>query len=730
MESRRISIAKQKSSLEEKIADNQQSNNAPVPEEQNKFSPGSKGGRDLGLAGDSESRLLSQRRSWTPSGRKESLNVSGGQIEQQKHHPLEGDDIGEEDMNLDDEEESAGGGIIESTSHPSHEGWPKRSSDAQEPSSQEPRENWDSEKAEKSWHSQDSGGYGRSSNEEPRFPGGPNGVEARFPDNPPSGGSRFPGGPHSGGPRFPDGPHGEGTRLSGGLHGGDPRFPGGRPVGGPRFSGGAPSGEPRFSRGPPSGESRFPGGSQESESSQCGGIGPSGYNRGRGRGEWGTMGQGPRFGWRGGGGPRFQGPHNSLRVEGFSEHDNSEWENHEKTDFGYEDNNVEEGADESGYTDQDRWYGETDNETQTFDRSDQGFLSNRGRGGPVAFRGRGGDFYGNRGGGFERGRGGSFGGGDPLRGDPGRFFRGGPSFRGRGILYGDETTDSDYYNASSEPARPRGRGSWPMRGRGASSQGPPPYQFGDDPQNNDVRAENDFDEVELQAQLQYEGDEDIGNQEPDNFSIGFHGRGRGGMFRGRGRGGFDTSYGSEATYQEEEQDYYENPQTDFGARGRGIFRGHGARDVGEPFRGRGRGDMNYAVEGMGRGYQRGRGAYRGRGGHFANFLESGGEEFDGAEDSREEFQDQDALPAQATPSGPYGRGRGIAGRPGFGRGAFAAGNDGRFGEDSESLQRNKDKFEQVPGIGFSMRPGRGRGAAQPQNSESRWDEGAYGDEVS
>ncbi|RUS76519.1 hypothetical protein EGW08_015712 [Elysia chlorotica] len=707
MESRRISIAKQKESLEKKVAEHRQFSQtrpASSSENQNKFSPHKKEqpgflksqGSNAGNYSPGGPGVRTPTRKTNPVRDEEN-----SQNRQPGHHPIEGDDIGEEDMNLDDEEEMAGGGIIESSSHPpSHEAWSNNRSSNIPASSSGEHNNMDNEHGDKLWHSQNSSGYGGPS----RFPGGDFSGESRFPG---AGGpeQRFPGGRGRGEPRFPGRPGGEESSFSSEPFNEEQRFPG------------RPFGE----------DSRFSGGPQEWEQS---GAGPSNFPRGRGRGERGMFGQGPRFGWRGGGGgPRFQGPPGAERGGGFSEQEDTQWEDYERPDAAFQEDTGEEKADETEYADQETWYGETDSESQVYDEGTQnnfpnagrGFFPNRGRGGPGAFqRGRGSEGYGTRGAGFERGRGGAFGRGEPMRGGPGRFPRGRPSFMGRGAHYNEDETETNFYNTPEEFGPNRGRGTWSARGRGGF-KGPPPHQYPGDVPNNDVGEENHFDDVELQAQLQYDGEEELGNQEHDNFQPGFRGRGRGGMLRGRGRGGFEGSFDNERISQNEDSQYnaqdsygYENPQTGFGHRGRGVH-------LGETFRGRGRGEMNFGNEGMGRGFQRGRGAFRGRGGHMTNFQEDY-KDGEGDVEGGDQFQDQsESYPVQPAHSYPRGRGRGSAVRPGFGCGAFADESNDQYPDDNEAYQWNEESSRQAAlGRGLGIRPGMGRGAVRLENPEDRW----------
>ena len=845
MESRRISIATQKESLEKRVADYQlpsQTRQAFHQGEKDKFNQNLKEYQDMRKTHSSDTKLYSPNRRGvrTPSKRMDPLG-EGENSQKQKHHPIEGDDIGEEDMNLDDEEETAGGGIIESSSHPpTQETWLNNSSDILVSSSEEYLKNTENENGDKLWRSKENSGYGGPSRFpgrsfsgasrlpggiprfpvgtgsgnprfqggmgglEPRFSGGSGNGEPRFPGRPDKGDSRFPSEPFNGEPRFSGGlppteeprfpgrptsgerfherppsgdfglpgqlssgesrfsgkqssgdsvfsdqpPSGE-SRFPGRPPGVEPKFPGQTPTGGPRFPG-RPSGEPRFPGRPPrgeprisgrpfGGESRFSSGPQEWGQT---GLGPSSFHRGRARGERGIFGQGPRFGWRGGG-PRFQGSATAESGGGFSEQENSEWEDLEGTNSGYQDDIGEDATEKGGYQDQENYYGETENESQVYDGSDhnfpnsgRGFLSNRGRGGSGAFqRGRGSDVYNITGTGFQRGRGKAFGRGEPIIGGSEEFSRGGPSFRDRCVRYEEEETEADFYNTPRGFGPTRGRGSWLARGRGGF-KGPSSHQFTDDALNNDGEAEDNFEEVERQAQLQYEGEEELENQEHDNFQVGFRGRGRGGMFRGRGRGGFETSFGNESSSQNEGSQYnsqeygeYENRQTGFGHRGRGTPGDHGHL---EPFIGRGRAGMNYGNEGMGRGFQRGRGAFRGRGGHITNFKEEYNDAYGHAdEDGGDQFQDQqEAYPVQPTHSGPRGRGRGTTGRPGFGRGTFAAESDDQYTNNNEEFQWNEDSLRPAHGRGFGIRRGRGRGADRPENPESRWNDEAFVEKVS
>ncbi|GFS08763.1 YLP motif-containing protein 1, partial [Elysia marginata] len=712
MESRRISIANQKASLEEKVSGGK---TEPGEPEKMRAMQNFKKSHDFRASPFSHDG----QGDWNPSKKIGQFNVDQNQEEQQRdHHPIEGDDIGEEDMNLDDEEETAGGGIIESSSHPPpHESWSNRLSETLEAPSQEYGEKWKDEHANKFWHSKEDGG---PPPEEESFPGRPHSNESGFPSGLSGEKPRFSGGPVNEGPRFPGGPHGEGPRFPGAPHHQGPsegaRFPGGPHSEGARFSGRPPSGEPRFPRRPPSGESRFSSATQEWEQP---GSGPGGFHRGRGHGERGMAGQGPRFGWRGGGGPRFQAP--TAQRRGFPDGD-SEWSNYEETHPGFQDGNDEGKTEEGGFTDQEPWYEGTENESQQYGDTNlgagRGFLPNRGRGAPGVFqRGRGGEVYSNRGRGFDRGRGDAF-----KRGGYGAFSRGG-AFMGRNVQYEEETNETDYFNTSVGSAIRRGRGGWPVRG-GGGSQGPLSC---DNAQNEGAEGEENLDDIEHQAELQYEGDQKLEDQERDSFQVDFQHRGRGGMYRGRGRGGFDSSFGREESSENDgrhynSEDYHENPQGAFNDSGRGSFQSHG-------FMGRGRGEMSTAMESTIRGFHRGRGTFRGRGGYIANFQNRRREYDDGYGygEGDEEFPEQDKpYPEQPSSLDLHGRGQGTMQRPGFGQGSFAPGENEFV---SDGFPWDKDNERPARGRGLGIRPGRGRGTDWSRNSENAWNDGDYADEA-
>lgn len=701
MESRRTSIAKQIAGLEKKLADcGAHTELLPKQQQGNKF------GKDH----DSTVSPFSQdrQRGWKSSRENQPVAAEKHNLEkkQEKCNPIEGDDIGEEDMNLDDEEETAGGGIIESSSHPPpHENWPNNSSERPELLSQDYGQKREDGPGGKFWESQENNFQGGSLNENPNLTGQLSGPP-RFSGQP--GGSRFPMKSSNGEPRFPGGPPNS-----------EPRFPVRQPSGGPL------SREPRFPVGPSATEPRFPNirpnGPQEWEQSA---TGQSGFHRGRGQNDRGMAGQGPRFGWRGGGGggPRFQMPPQGRgRFPGQTD---SDWNEYEETHSGYQDDNGEQWTEEGDHTSQENWYEETDIESQQCNDSNYGvddntfgagkdFSSNRGRGGPGAFqRGRGSDLYNSRGRGFDRGRGNAF-----NRGGYGGFSGG--AFSDRNDQYEEEANESDHYNVQGELTswRGRGRGGRPARGRGGFQS------FLSTDYADDVQAEDNLDDIERQAQLQY--DDEIQDNREENFQMGFHGRGRGGIYRGRG--GHASSFGNEENPlnqrgQHESQDNYEPPQEDFNNRGRGTFPRHG-------FIGRGRGETNPASEGMGRGVQRGHGAYRGGGGPVANFLDReeyvdnygyGGQE-------NEEFQDKnEAYPRQ--PPEIHGRGRGATHGFSFGRGTFGLKEDDEFIEGNES-QWKEDNQRPSRGRGFGSRQGMGRGVDWPQNSQNVGNDRGYTDET-
>ncbi|GFO17041.1 ylp motif-containing protein 1 [Plakobranchus ocellatus] len=742
MESRRQSIADQKAALEEKVGGHHQAgairSSQPREEQSGLHARASaernsiNSGRDVSYSGGRGNRLSPEK---------------SNQWERQQQPAVEGDDMGEEDMNLDDDEESGAGGIIESSSHV----WPSGPHNPQILSQPPPqhRENEPHVLPDKSkpFYPREENSFDESSSKDTRFEDSSQVWEPSVQRD--SG----PGGFYRGRGR------GEWSNNRG-MMGQGPKF-GWRGGENPRYQAPAlnsnkssfaeneedlqkPSGyrdnnpEDRATDGNYADEDfqQYDNTDLESFNSfssyrgrggsgtiQRGRGGPDAFQRGRGGPDAFQRGRGgPDAFQRGRGGPdAFQrgrgGPDAFQRGRG--------------------------GPDAFQ-----RGRGGPD----AFQRGRGGpDAFQRGRGGPDAFqRGRGSEIQSSRGRGFERGRGVAYGRGNPVFDEQEDFPRaaGEESYEGRSGRYGEETAESDFFTRDNEQTLSnRGRGSWPNRGRGGF-QGQPSSQFGGNIQdtftNYDEEGENNFDDVERQAEEQYADDEELeGSKTVDNFQFGFRGRGRGAMLRGRGRGGFTTSFGNSLEdAQFESQDYYEDQRDDFVDRGQERFQGLDFPGVGrgEPFRGRGRGGMDMEGKEMisrvgnrGRGelnltggrMGRGRGALRGRGGHGVDFQrgENTAAEYydDGVDYSNDEIQDQNEV------YHPRGRGRGTA-RSGFGRGAYAAEDSDQFASHDEPSQWDHFQPNVEKGWGGARGRGRGRGTAMSQQFESRWNEGAFENE--
>ncbi|XP_059156245.1 YLP motif-containing protein 1-like [Physella acuta] len=594
----------------------------------------------------------------------------------------EEDEKGEEDMNLDNEEDS--GGIIESGQQPD---WPAQrwSSGQWNTWDQESGDHWNNPQP----YSQAPRGFPRAnfrgpgdmgpryarggpgSNQGPRFPGP--GMNERFPgqgmnERFPGMGERFPGpgmnerfpGPGMNerfpvpgmNERFPGPGMNEGfpepsmnQQFGGpGMHEG-PRYPPMKdvqhfPPDGPRF----PAGGPRFNGPRHSSGNDFDGDDNFFDRDNCEDVGYDPFDGPAGRGRGNFM-RGPR------GMGEFQRGRGVERGRG----------GFPRGRGGMLGELSQEVAEDPQRPDSDFLIGqeEAQGNGEEFPRGRGEFPC--GRGGEFP-RGRGGEFPRGRGE-FPRGRGGEFsrGRGDFLRGRG----RGVDFFRGRGAMFGEE----DFL----EPEQGPGRGGLHPRGRGRAPL----------PSLLDVS----FEESMKEKFADFDPAADAPDEGQENFQPDFmdRGRGRGGA-RGRGRG-----------FQEPAEDYSEG--LDFAPQGRGMIRGAMERGRGAMERGRGAIDRGRGMMERGRGViDGGRGMFRGRGGfppeHFA----------------REEFGFNGR-----------GRGRGMAAPPAFDGGMLNPEEEFQEGFELEDFDRggnmehgDGDFDLRGRGVGRAVfGRGRGRGAGQP-----------------